>query len=137
MREQTFYISDDHRKFSTAEQCLEWERVLSPIRKARQRIWDRYASYLKDVKGYGPSYVTKKIGEHCADDFVFPERELTWEAGLDAEVVRIFGDMGQINPQEPMEYTASLRAKCLIVFGSDHEAFDGYAAVDKDILGDD
>ena len=114
MKEQTIYISEDGRRFDSAEDCQEWESRLVVVRRVRQRLWDARVKYLREENHVGEQWIERHYGTEYSDDC-----RLEFEGDDDAldELNDVFGGrLENVSNDNVQQYIDKLRRQHSLVF---------------------
>ena len=114
MKETTVYESEDGRRFESAEECLEWERTLTQLRKLRQKLWEAKAHHMRTVELYGEEYIRGEIGTEYTDD---SDLYFSGTGDVESELCKWFGDLNRVVPAEAIAQLEKIKRTYEFAFG--------------------
>ena len=114
MKEQTIYESEDGRRFETADECLEWERTLTQLRKIRQKLWEAQVNKMRTVDMYGEDHIRQEMGMECTDDF---DLYFSGTGDLEIELCQWFGDLNRVVPAKALAQLDKIKRSYDYAFG--------------------
>ena len=114
MKEQTIYVSEDGRRFDSAENCQEWEALLVVVRRVRQKLWEARVKYLREENHVGEQWLQRHYGTECTDDC-----DLGIEGpdeALDELNVVFGGRLENVSNDEVQQYIEKVKRQHSIIF---------------------